>query len=151
MQNMTLDRLRAAVEAGGVLSVTLRAQGSAFALIAETRRGDAVLVDARRKEPRTFADPRKALKLLRDLGIHKAGLDAEQWRPEEAELLRPARPDAQARMKSLNERASYDTWFREQVQASINDPMPGISHEDAEAAWAIERAAIIARAEGRGL
>lgn len=143
MQYLTLDQFRATVDSGGVLSVTLRAQGPAFAVQAETRRGDAILVDTRRKTPRLFVDPRKALKMLRELGIRKAELDAEQWRPEEADLLRPARPDASKRMQSINERASYDTWFREQVQASMDDPRPSVSDEESRARFSERKAALM--------
>lgn len=102
MQYLTLEQFRATVDAGGVLSVTLRAQGAAFSVQAETRRGEAVLVDTRRKTPRLFIDPRKALTVLRELGIRRAGLDAEQWRPEEADALRASRPDSKVRMQAAN-------------------------------------------------
>lgn len=105
MQNLTLEQFRATVEAGGVIAVTLKAQGAAFAVQAETRRGDAVLVDSRRKQPRMFGDPRKALSLLREMGIRKASVDAEAWRPEQAGALRPARPDRSATMKAAHEAA----------------------------------------------
>ena len=73
MQNMTLEQFRATVESGGILSVVLKAQGAAFAIQAETQRGDAVLVDTRRKLPRLFGDPRKALALLRTRKVGHAG------------------------------------------------------------------------------
>jgi len=117
VQYLTLEQFRASVDAGGVLSVTLRAQGPAFAVQAETRRGEAVLVDTRRKSPRLFIDPRKALKLLGELGIHRAGVDAEQWRPEEADLLRPQRPDAKVRMQGANELASI---MAQRVQSALD-------------------------------
>ncbi|MEQ1667542.1 MAG: hypothetical protein ABL868_03720, partial [Sulfuriferula sp.] len=65
MQQLTLEQFRATVEAGGVMAVTLKAHGAAFAVQAETRRGEAVLVDSRRKQPRMFIDPRKAMMILR--------------------------------------------------------------------------------------
>ncbi|KPW44777.1 stability determinant (plasmid) [Pseudomonas amygdali pv. lachrymans] len=39
--------------------------------------------------------------------------------------------------------ASYDRWFRLQVQASLDDPRPGVPHDQVMA----EMAAIIAEAE----
>ena len=118
MQYLTLEQFRATVDAGGVLSVTLRAQGPSFAVQAETRRGEAVLVDTRRKSPRLFIDPRKALKLLRELGIRRAGVDAEQWRPDEADLLRPTRPDSKVRMQAANELASI---MAQRVQSALDN------------------------------
>jgi len=42
---------------------------------------------------------------------------------------------------------AYDKWFRAKVQEALDDPRPGISHEDAEAYFAERRAAALARAE----
>lgn len=102
MQTLTLEQFRATVESGGVLSVALKAVGAAFAIQAKTRCGDAVLVDTRRKQPRLFGDPRKALVLLRGIGIRKAALDAEAWQPEQADLLRRTRPDRSEKLKAAH-------------------------------------------------
>jgi hypothetical protein len=145
MQHMTLSQFRAAVAAGGVLSVTLRAQGGAFEVQAETRRGDAVLIDTRHKAPRRFLDPRRALMLLRELGIRSARLDAEDWRPEQADQEKMSQPDSAAKLKATHEAAAHDAWFREQVQAAIDDPRPSIPHEEVAAEFAERRKALIER------
>lgn len=121
MQQLTLEQFRATVEAGGVLTVTLKAEGAAFALQAETRRGDAVLVDSRRKQPRMFVDPRKAMLLLRDLGIRNAKLDADAWRPEQANLLKSSRPDSAAQMKAAHEAADLKRVLEARIKAA-DDP-----------------------------
>ncbi len=121
MQQLTLEQFRATVEAGGVLAVTLKAQGAAFAVQAETRRGDAILVDSRRKQPRMFVDPRKAMLLLRDLGIRNAKLDAGDWRPEQASLLKASRPDSSAQMKAAHEAADLKRILDERIREA-NDP-----------------------------
>lgn len=137
MQQLTLAQFRATVEAGGVLTVTLKAQGAAFALQAETRRGDAVLVDSRRKLPRMFADPRKAMLLLRDLGIRNAKLDADAWRPEQAELAKASRPDSSAQLKAAHGAAEHDRWFRSQVQVALDEHRAGAGEpQDAESFFA---------------
>ena len=86
MQNMTLEQFRATVESGGILSVVLKAQGAAFAIQAEPPRGDAVLVDPRRKLPRLFGDPRKALALLSEMGINIARRTVAKYRSIEGIL-----------------------------------------------------------------
>lgn len=121
MQQLTLEQFRATVEAGGVLAVTLKAQGAAFALQAETRRGDAVLVDSRRKQPRMFVDPRKAMLLLRDLGIRSAKLDADAWRPEQANLLKSSRPDSAVQMRAAHEAADLKREIEARIKAA-DDP-----------------------------
>lgn len=85
--NLTLEQLKAMVEGGAILSVTLEAVGADFALKAETRRGEAVLVLTNQPtKPRTFADPRKALALLRELGIRKVSVDVSRWQPEQKNI-----------------------------------------------------------------
>lgn len=85
MKTLTLEQLRALQEGGGVTSVTLTANGGHdFSVQIEMRKGgDAVLVATNTKQPRTFADPRRALALLRDLGIREARIDARNWAPEQ--------------------------------------------------------------------
>lgn len=125
MQQLTLEQFRATVEAGGVMTVTLKANGAAFAMQAETRRGDAVLVDSRRKQPRMFTDPRKAMMILRDMGIRNAKLDTAAWQPEQADILRKPRPAAAAQMKAAHEAAGHDKWFRQQVEIGLADMKAG--------------------------
>lgn len=43
------------------------------------------------------------------------------------------RNDTAERMRRAHEAAAYDKWFREGVQASIDDPRPSISNEEAKA------------------
>ena len=101
MQTMTLEQFRATNDAGGVLSVTLKADGAGFEMQIETLRGPARLMKTRnRAEPRRFVDLLKALLLLRDLGIRKAQIDSEMWRPEELEFERKPRPDRTVAMKA---------------------------------------------------
>jgi hypothetical protein len=102
MRYVTLDQLRLAAETGAILSVTLRAQGVGFYLHAEPRSGDEmVLMTTRGREPRAFGDVRKALMVLRELGIREARIDTRQWNPESGELLRAARPDRTKALKDL--------------------------------------------------
>jgi len=101
MQHLTLEQFRATNDAGGVLSVTLKAEGASFEMQIETRRGLAKLVKTRDKaDTRRFLDPRKALLLLRDLGIREAHIDGQKWRPEDQEFERKPRPDRAEAMKA---------------------------------------------------
>lgn len=115
MQSLTLEQFRATVEAGGVMSVVLKAAGAAFSIQAETRRGIAILVDTRRKQPRMFSDPRKALTLLREMGISRATVDAEAWRPEQVDASRPSRPDRSVKLKAAHEAAELKRVLDERI------------------------------------
>ncbi len=126
MQNMTLEQLRSSVDSGGILSVTLKAEGSVFYVNAETRRGEeAVLVTTKSKSPRSFTDPRRALMLLRELGIREARLDARAWNPEQGDLARYSRPDRAVAMKRTHEAVEHDKWFREQVEIGLQSVREG--------------------------
>lgn len=85
MHRFALSQARALAQSGGLLSVTLEGSGCDFAVRFETRRGDGVLVKSNAPTvPRTFADPRKALVMLRDeLGVREVKIDARNWRPEQ--------------------------------------------------------------------
>lgn len=85
---LTLDQLRAAIDAGGVRAVRLVGQGREFLIVAERRLGeDAPLsLTRQRMEPRRFVDLGKAALLLRDLGIRQFEVDTKDWRPEQAAL-----------------------------------------------------------------
>lgn len=124
MENFTLEQMRAAHAAGAVLSVTLRAEGAGFEIEVETHRGPARLVKARNKrETRRFVDPRKALLLLRELGILEAHIDARHWRPEEQALERQPRPDRAEALKAAHAALSHTDWLRHQATAEGN-PKP---------------------------
>jgi hypothetical protein len=100
MQNLTLDQFRTVTEAGGLLSVSLVAQGGSFHVEAETRKGHAVLVKARGSVLREFRNPAKAMLLLRDLGVREMRTDTRQWQPEQSEHSAYSRPD---RTQAMNE------------------------------------------------
>lgn len=130
MQNFTLEQFRATNAAGGVLSVTLRGDGAGFEMQIETRRGVAKLVKARDKsETRRFLDPRKALLLLRDLGIGEVQINSQDWRPDDHETERKPRPDRSAAMKAAHEALSHTDWLREKLAKSAASSIPGVPHE----------------------
>jgi hypothetical protein len=147
MQALTLDQLRAATQTGGIASVSLKAEGGAFVVAVATRSGDeGLLVTTRSKEPRRFSDPRKAMLLLREMGITTVQVDATAWNPDEPSA-GVARPDRSAAMKRAHEAAAHDRWFRAQVEEALRaaeDPATiGIQHEQvmAEMKAAIDRTA----------
>lgn len=149
MQHLTLEQLRATQQAGAVLSVTLQGNGPAFEIQIETRRGEAKLVKARkaRTEPevRTFADPRKALLLLRELGIREAHIDSRQWRPEDQEFERVSRPDRAAHLKAAHEALSHTEWLQQKVDAARAGLETGTNARISADEWAAVRAAKQAR------
>lgn len=130
MRHMTLEQLRAANTAGGVRGVTLKGQGGAFLVQIDTRSGSAaVLSKARSTEPRRFGNPLTALKVLRDIGITAGEFDASEYNPADKQAAAGNRGRANA-MRGAHEAAAYNQWLASEIQASIDDPRPGIRHEE---------------------
>ena len=128
MQTLNLEQLKAATLAGGVTGITLRGDGAAFVVSVHTQRGEAIMVTSR-QQPRRFADPRKALQVLRGIGWSQCQMDTAQWRPEDCALEKVARPDRSAALKAAHEAAQadadYDRWFHAKVQASMDGVKDG--------------------------
>lgn len=60
-----------------------------------------------------------------------------------SETLKTARrPDRAEALKLAHAAAAHDAWFREQVQASIDDPRPSVPDDEVRAHFAIRRAAL---------
>lgn len=128
MQNLTQAQFQTAFEHGVVQSVEIQPQGALFAVKFFTLKGDAMLIQARKTEPRLFGTVDSALKVLHKLGVRRIVLDhLEQWHPEQVGPRRRTRPD---RAAALTRAAEYDRWVQSKVQASRDDPRPGITDDD---------------------
>lgn len=57
-----------------------------------------------------------------------------------------SRKDTAERMRRAHAAAAYDTWFREQVQAALEDPRPAVPHEQVKQHFAARRQALRKRA-----
>ena len=139
MQALTQSQFQAAFNHGAVQSVEIEPSGSRFAVKFLTLTGAAMLVQARKTEPRLFRTVDSALKLLHKLGVRRIVLEhLERWEPQAAELTRRPRPD---RAAALTRAADYDRWVRAKVESSRADPRPAIDPEE----WQTLRAAKLAQ------
>ena len=148
MQTLNLEQLKAATLSGGVSGITLRGDGAAFVVSVQTQRGDAIMVTSR-KQPRRFADPRKALQLLRGIGLNECHVNATDWHPDSDAPGKVARPDRSAALKAAHEAAQadadYDRWFHAKVQASLDGIADGTNRVLSNEEVASRRAALRAR------
>lgn len=150
MQSMTLEQLRAAASAGGVIGVTLKGRGGGFFMEIVTRSGqDAILSKARSTEPRRFGNPTSALIVLRDIGIAVAQLDATDWNPDQKDITQSRESRARA-MREAHEAAAYGKWLASQIQASIDDPRPSLPHDEVMVEMDADIAALPAAKRKRG-
>ncbi|OHC75870.1 MAG: hypothetical protein A3G18_02120 [Rhodospirillales bacterium RIFCSPLOWO2_12_FULL_58_28] len=142
MQSMTMEQLRAAVSAGGVVGVTLKGEGAGFFLEIATRSGqNAVLSKARSVEPRRFGNPTSALVVLHNIGIAVARLDATHWNPGQKDMSRSRQKRAQA-MREAHEAAAYNKRLAAEIQESIDDPRSNIPHDEVMAEMDADIAAL---------
>ncbi|WP_397452738.1 hypothetical protein [Pseudomonas sp. NA-150] len=144
MLSMTIEQLRAASNAGGVAGVTLKALGSAFLIQIATLSGsEAILTKARSSEPRRFGSPLAAMNVLKEIGISVGRFDASEYDPvaKGQDSGNRGRSDA---MREAHEAAAYTKWLAAEIQESIADPRPDISHDDVMAQMDDDIAALLA-------
>lgn len=148
MQTLNLKQLKAATAAGGVTGITLRGDGAAFVVSVHTQRDEGILVTSK-KQPRRFADPRKALQVLRGIGLNECHINATNWHPEARALEKVARPDRSAALKAAHEAAQadadYDKWFRAKAQAALDGLQDGTNRALTADEVQARRAALHAR------
>ncbi|SFL77686.1 hypothetical protein [Methylobacterium pseudosasicola] len=129
MRSMTIEQLRATNVAGGVAGVTLKGEGGTFLVEIATRSGTAaVLAKARSTEPRRFGNPLAALNVLRGVGITIGRFDASDWDPSETSQAPGNRGRAEAMRKAHRAAADAD-WLAAEIQDSLDDPRPNLSHD----------------------
>lgn len=144
MQSMTLEQLRTASEAGGVSSVTLKGQGGVFLVQIATRNGSlTVLAKARSSEPRRFGNPATAMKVLSGVGITIGQFDASEWNPSEREPVERSSDNRAQALRKAHKAAAYNEWLAAEIQQSIEDPRPNISHNDVMAEMNADIAALM--------
>lgn len=133
----TLSRL---VEAGAVRGAHIVGQSGGWAVMVKYGMTERPLAAQRSRQVRLFRKLETLVSYLKALGIARFDVDAANYEMNTATA--PRRPDRSEALKRAHEAAAYDTWFREQVQASIDDPRPSISDEEARAMFAKRRAAL---------
>jgi len=146
IDHVTLQHL---VEAGAVRGASIVGQPGGWGVVVQYGMTERVL-SARRGSVRKFRKFETLVSYLRGIGIAKFEVDATQFDPDAPKTERK-RIDASERMKRAHEAVAYKTWLTEQVNEAINDPRPSVAHEDVAAAWAVERATLLARAESTGV
>lgn len=98
------------------------------------------LAAQRSKQVRLFSKLETLVSYLKELGIARFDVDAANYDPDTVKTSR--RPDRAEALKRAHEAAAYDAWFREQLQASIDDPRPSVSDDEAHAQFTARKAAL---------
>ncbi len=145
----TIDHgtLRRLVDAGANVGAEIVGAAGGWGVTINYGRARQTLA-ATRGKPRTFRQFETLASYLKALGITEYRVNAAAFEPSAAAI----RPDdkrsavASDRMKRAHLAMAYDDWFREQVQASIDDPRPSVDDEHVRKQFAAQREALGKRA-----
>ncbi|MDC9583213.1 hypothetical protein PSI15_16930 [Xenorhabdus sp. PR6a] len=134
IDHSTLNQL---VETGAVHAVHIVGMQGGWALMVKYGLVEHPLVAQRSRQIRLFKKLETLVNYLKEMGIVQFDVNAANYSPESH-----TRPDRAAALKRAHEAAAYDVWFKTQVQASIDDSRPVISHEDAKRQFASRKMAL---------
>lgn len=146
----TIDHgtLRRLIAAGAQVGAEVVGAAGGWGVVINYGRASQTLA-ATRGTPRTFRQFEVLAGYLKALGITEYRVNTAEFDPR-ATTAKPSDKRstvASARMKHAHEAASYDKWFREQVQAAIDDPRPSIPDDDVRREFAARREALHKRAK----
>lgn len=99
---------------------------------------------ATRGAPRTWRQFETLAGYLKELGIVEYRVNTAEFAPGAAASKQHDKRSTTAseRMKRAHQAAAHDTWFRAQVQASIDDPRASVDGAVAKKEFAARRAAL---------
>lgn len=151
--NMTIDHgtLRRLVDAGAPVGAEVIASARGWGVVINYGRASQTLA-ATRGTPRTWRLFETLAGYLKELGIVEYRVNAEAFESGADVAERGGKRSATAsqRMKRAHQAAAHDAWFREQVQASIDDPRPSVDDAAAKKRFAAKRAALAKRTAAAG-
>ncbi|CAM3408646.1 hypothetical protein ABLA30_20300 [Xenorhabdus nematophila] len=128
------------VEAGAVHAAHVIGTPDGWTVMVKYGLTERPLAAQRNRQVRLFKKLETLVNYLKNIGIAQFDVDASRYSSES--LNKNSRPDRAIALKRAHEAAAYDEWFREQVQASINDPHPAFSHEETKRHFAARKDAL---------
>ncbi|MGE4238965.1 type II toxin-antitoxin system RelB family antitoxin [Ramlibacter sp.] len=142
MTTQTIDHstLTQLVQAGTVRGARVVGQDGGWILRIRYGAVESVLAAHRSRQARMWRRLETLVSYLKEMGIARFDVDASAFDPTASNTY--SRPDRAEAMKRAHEAVAYDAWFREEVQASIDDARPGIPHEHVSAEMAARKAAL---------
>ena len=143
----TIDHgtLRRLVDAGAHVGAEVIGTTGGWGVVITYARARQTL-SATRGQPRTWRQFETLAGYLQDLGITEVRVNTADFEPGPSTGKQDKRSTtASDRMKRAHQAAAYDSWFREQLEASIDDPRPSIDDEQARKRFAAKRAALAKR------
>ena len=144
----TIDHstLRRLVDAGAHVGAEVVGGAGGWGVVISYGRASQTLA-ATRGAPRTWRQFETLAGYLKELGIIEYRVNTAEFAPGAAAGKQEDKRSitASERMKRAHQAAAHDTWFREQVQASIDDPRPSVDDQVVKKEFAAKRAALAKR------
>ena len=144
----TIDHstLRRLVDAGAHVGAEVVGGAGGWGVVISYGRASQTLA-ATRGAPRTWRQFETLAGYLKELGIIEYRVNTAEFAPGAAAGKQDDKRSitASERMKRTHQAAAHDTWFREQVQASIHDPRPSVDDQAVKKEFAAKRAALAKR------
>ena len=134
IDHSTLSRL---AEAGAIQGAHIVGQPGGWTLLVRYGTHERPLAAQRSRNIRLFRRFETLVAYLQEIGIARFEVDASGYAPDVTR-----RPDRSEALKRTHEAAAYAEWFREQVQASIDDSRPSLSDDEVRAHFSARRAAL---------
>lgn len=140
LDHATLGRM---AESGRINATHIVGQPGGWAVQVDVNHQEHVLIAQRSGNVRLFKKFETLVSYLLDLGIDHFQVDASTFDPSQLNTYQ--RSDRALALKRAHEAAAYESWFAEQVEASLEDVSPVIEDDDAERQFAAYRANLKAK------
>ena len=140
LDHATLGRM---AESGRINATHIVGLPGGWAIQVDVNHQEHVLIAQRSGNVRLFKKFETLVSYLLDLGIDHFQVDASTFDPSQLNTYQ--RPDRALALKRAHEAAAYESWFAEQVEASLEDVSPVIEDDDAERQFAAYRANLKAK------
>ncbi len=141
INHSTLAKL---VESGGVRAAHVIGLSGGWGISVKCGKSVRPLA-AQRGKVRLFSRLETAAAYLKGIGIARFDVGALGYDPERALRARPGRAGSPKRAHAA---AAYDKWFRGKVQEALDDPRPGMPHEEVSARWQRKRSQLLKKLRG---
>jgi hypothetical protein len=152
MPEKTIDHgtLRRLIDAGAQVGVDVIGSEEGWGVVIHYGSASQTLA-ATRGRPRTFKQFETLAGYLKEFGITEYRVDSAGF--DVGATARSA-PDqrsrtASDRMKRAHQAAAYDAWFRQEVQASLDDPRPSLGDDQAREQMQTRRDALLRKSAGK--
>ena len=117
-ETITHATLRELAEAGAIRETAAVGMGDRWSVVVKYGGIEKTLAGRNSRQVRSWANLNSVVKYLAGLGIHEFVTNSRNYDPQQKTHKRPDKSEALTR---AHQAAEHDQWFREQVQAGIEE------------------------------